>query len=271
MPFEARAAAGDETLRGVLYRPARLDASKKYAVIDAEYASPLTAVVPHNYIAALQASSHPQPSELVRYGFAVVVVDARGTTFRSRAFSSAMYGQLDTMNLDDHVAAIRQLAERHPWLDAARVGIYGASYGGWSSLRGMLAFPEFYGAAVATVTPGTMHSMYADYHWSAFQGPPRYANGTSVRPTPDAVPTNWASMDSVAQVNRLRGPLLMIVGALDENALPGSALQFYRAAFDAGKDVSLIYRPQRNHYDARDPVTRRRIVEFFQRTLGEPR
>ena len=271
VPFVARAATGEEWVHGVLYRPTQLDPAKKYPVLDAEYASPLTAVVPHNYMAALQASASPQPSELARHGFAVVVIDSRGTTYRSRAFSSAMSGRLDTMNLDDHVAAIRQLAEQYPWLDASRVGIYGGSYGGWSALRGMLAFPDFYDAAIATVGPGTMHSMYADYHWSAFQGPPRYADGTSIRPGPKDVPINWTRLDSVAQVEKLRGSLLMIIGALDENVPAGSSLQFYQAALDAEKDVSLIYRPQRNHFDTRDAVTRRHSINFFNRVLGEPK
>jgi dipeptidyl aminopeptidase/acylaminoacyl peptidase len=270
VPFVARAAVGTDPIHGVLYRPTGLDPAKKYAVLDAEYVSPLTAVVPHNYMAALQASASPQPSELARYGFAVVVIDSRGTTFRSRAFSSAMSGQLDTMNLNDHVAAIREIAAQYPWMDASRVGIYGGSYGGWSALRGMLAFPDFFDAAIATVGPGTMHSMYADYHWSAFQGSPRYADGTFLRPGPKDVPLNWTSLDSVAQVDRLRGSLLMIIGALDENVPAGSSLPFYQAALDAGKDVSLIFRPQRNHFDTRDAVTRRHSIEFFQRVLGGP-
>ena len=271
LPFIARAAAGEEPIYGVLYRPAALDATKKYPVLDAEYASPLTAVVPHNFMAALQASSSPQPSEIIRHGFAAVVIDARGTAFRSRVFSSAMYGRLDTMNLEDHVSAIRQLAQRYPWIDATRVGIYGGSYGGWSALRGVLEFPEFFKASIATVGPGTMHSMYADYHWSAFQGAPQYANGAAQRPGPKDVPQNWTSLDSVSQVDRLRGAVLMIIGALDENVPTGSSLQFYQAAFDAGKDVELIFRPQRNHYDTRDAVTRRYSIDFFKQKLGEPR
>ena len=43
-----------------------------------------------------------------------------------------------TAGIADHAAAIRQLGKRHPWLDADRVGIYGASWGGYFTLAALL-------------------------------------------------------------------------------------------------------------------------------------
>jgi dipeptidyl aminopeptidase/acylaminoacyl peptidase len=268
VPIALNAAAGSEPIYGVLYKPANLDPAKHNPVVDTQYDSPLTAVVPHNFMTALLIPGPLQPSTLAKYGFAAVVIDSRGTTYRSRAFSDAMFGKLDTMNLDDHVTAIRQMAEKYPWLDTDRVAISGASYGGWSALRGMLTQPDFFKAGLAAVLPGTFHEMYLDYHWYAFQGAPRYKDGALLRTSPLEIPENWTPLDSIAQVDRLKGKLLMIVGALDENAPVGSAMRFFNTAAVAGKDVSLIYMPAANHYTTMTPYTSRKALEFFQQSLG---
>ena len=266
-----KAAAGADPVYGVLYKPAELDPQKHYPIVDTEYDSPLTAVAPHNFMSALDIPVRLQPSALVHHGFAAVVIDARGTTYRSRAFSDGMIGKLDTMNIDDHVVAIKAIAKNYTWLDTSRVGISGSSYGGWTALRAMLTEPDFFKVGIAIVPPGTFHSLYVDYHWSAFQGTPTYSGGSLLRPTPLDVPENWRALDSDAQVDRLKGKLLMIVGGLDENVPAGSAMRFFEKAANAGKDVSLIYMPSADHHNAIDEYSWRKAVEFLQAGLGGPR
>src|SRR5690606_31328563 len=125
--------------------------------------------------------------------------------------------------------------------------ITGGSYGGWSTLRGMLEFPEFFKVGVAGVPPGSMHDMYLDYHWTTFQGLPDYGNGSELRPSPTAVPRNWAVADGRQQAARLQGKLLMIMGEVDENVLPGSTLQFVNALIEANRNFELLYLPNKNH------------------------
>lgn len=271
VPMMFRAAEGSEQVYGVLYKPANLDPKKRYPIVNTQYASPLTAVAPHSFMTALGLPMSVQPSLLVRHGFAATVIDSRGTTYRSRAFSEGMYGKLDTMNLEDHVAAIRQMAQTYSWLDTDRVGITGASYGGWSTLRGMLTQPDFFKVGVSVVPPGNFHGMYLDYHWTAFQGTPVYKDGSPLRTSPLEIPSNWTKLDSDAQVDRLKGKLLLIVGALDENAPVATAIQFYNKAAAAGKDVSLIYMPAAAHRSTVTPYSLRKTIEFFQDGLGGPR
>ncbi len=271
VPMRLRAAAGTEPIYAALYKPASLDPQKRYPIVDAQYNSPLTAVVPHNFMTALGIPWPIQPSALVQHGFAAAVIDARGTTYRSRAFSEGMFGKLDTMNLEDHVTAIKQMAATYSWLDTDRVAISGASYGGWSAIRGMLTQPDFFKAGLAVVPPATFHGMYADYHWSAFQGAPTYKAGSATRTSALEIPDNWKALDSDSQIDRLKGKLLMIVGALDENAPVGSAVRFYEKAAVAGKDVSLIYMPTATHQTTMTAYSKRKAMEFLQDGLGGPR
>jgi dipeptidyl-peptidase 4 len=264
------AADGKSSLWGVLYEPRDLDLHKHYPVIDAQYDSPLTAVVPHNFMSAIKVPVSPQPAMLAKEGFAVVVIDARGTTYRSKAFSNGMQGKLDTMNLDDHIAAIRELAGSRPWFDIDRVGVIGGSYGGWVTFRAMLRFGDFYKVGIAMVPPGGFHSMYLDYHWTAFQGDPIYADGSNHRTTASEFPSNWNGLDNSPEAERLQGKLLIIMGALDENAIPGSTMQFINALMKANKDFNLIFEPQANHYSTPNAYAVGRSVAFLKQNLGGP-
>jgi dipeptidyl aminopeptidase/acylaminoacyl peptidase len=155
--FVAKAADGKTDLWCVLYKPSNFDPQKHYPVVDIEYASPLTAVVPRTFPQAIIGvpAQSPSPPALAELGFLVVAIDARGTTYRSREFLHATYGKLNVNGLDDHVAVIKQLGEKYPWVDATRVGIMGGSYGGWSAFRGMLEFPDFYKVGVAESPPAS--------------------------------------------------------------------------------------------------------------------
>jgi dipeptidyl aminopeptidase/acylaminoacyl peptidase len=171
------------------------------------------------------------------------------------------------MGLDDHVAAMRQLAAERPYVDLERAGITGLSFGGWTSLRAVLEFPDFFKAAVAGVPPGVLPAMYTDYHTTAYQGPPLYDDGSELRPTPQSKPLNYADADSAGQAVRLRAKLLIVLGELDENCLPASTLQFVDALIKADKEFDLLYMPSTTHGGTVQPYAIHRIWDFFVRHL----
>jgi dipeptidyl aminopeptidase/acylaminoacyl peptidase len=271
--FLAKTADGADDTWNVWYPPPGFDSTKRYAVIDAQYASPLTAVVPRNFAMALRGAPGANAPALAGLGFVAVIVDGRGTTYRSREFTQSAYGKLNVNGLDDHVAAIKQLGRTRRFVDTTRVGITGGSYGGWSTFRGMLEFPDFYSVGVAESPPGSMQNMYLDYHWTAQQGRPLYKDGTELRPGPTDVPTNWNAADGRQQASRLKGHLLIIMSELDENVLPGSPLQLIDALMRADKNFDLIYLPDTPHGSGRyTRYTTRRRWEYFEKYLmGEER
>jgi dipeptidyl aminopeptidase/acylaminoacyl peptidase len=262
--FVVKAADGTTDLWGALYKPANFDSTRRYPVLDVEYASPLTAVVPRNFVQALTGPSSPSaPSAYASLGLIAVVIDARGTTYRSRAFLHATYGKLNVNGLDDHVAAIRELGRRYAYLDTGNVGVIGRSFGGWSATRAMLEFPDFFRVGVAGAPPSSQQNMYLDYHETAMQGRPVYSDGSEIRPSPSEVPRNYAALDGRQQANRLKGHLLLIMGELDENVMPGSPLQFMDALMKANKDFDLIYLPNQNHYFTGNPYVTRRVWDYL--------
>jgi dipeptidyl-peptidase-4 len=269
--FTVKAADGVTDLWGVLYLPADFDPSKRYPVIDVQYASPLTAVTPRNFVQAVQGTlGYAAPGPLTQLGFAVMMVDARGTTYRSREFTHWSTGRLATMGLEDHVAALKALGKDRPYLDLDRVGISGLSYGGWTSLRALVEFPEMFKAAVAGVAPGGMHTMYTDYHWTVFQGEPRYADGEALRPGPTDLPMNYASLDVARAAPAIRGALMLVVAELDENVLSGSSLPVVSSLIAANTAFDLLYLPSTAHLESVQPYVNRRAWEFLVRELRPP-
>ena len=263
-----KAADGKTDIWGVVYRPSNFDPAKKYAVIDAQYGSPLIAITPRNFLfAAISQIGQATSAGTAELGFIVVTLDARGTPNRSRAFSQPAPDYLQKMGLDDHVAFIRQLAARDRAVDLDRVAINGISFGGWTAIRGMIEYPEFYKVGFAGAAPGSFVNMWSAPALTISQGAARYA-GKPLRPTPTAIPDTWQVADSTRQVDRLKGKLLMAQGEQDENVLPASALQFYDAAMKADKDVDLIWVPNGTHGGIYSRYALRRTWDFFLANLN---
>jgi dipeptidyl aminopeptidase/acylaminoacyl peptidase len=261
--FIAKAADGETDLYGVIYLPPDLDEDRKYPVIDSQYASPLTAVVPRNFMMAVYGiPAVARPASLAELGFVSVVIDARGTTFRSKAFSHYSWENLNTIGLEDHIAAIRELARSRQWMDLGRVGIHGSSYGGFATFRAMFEFPEFFKAGAAANGEGVAGARYPDYHFAAFHGKPVYHDGSHTRPHPGAIPVNYTNLDGAAQVHRLKGKLLIQLGELDENVFPATSLRLVDALIEADKDFEMVYYPNRAHGN-RSAHSVRRIWDFF--------
>lgn len=267
--FVTLAADGKTEIHGLLYRPHHLPAGAKAPVMVAQYASPLMAATPRGYLmAAMGFGQTIAPAANAALGYAVIYLDARGTTGRSRAFATAGQERLNLIGLDDYAAAIRQLGERHEWLDTTRVGIQGGSYGGFTAIRAMIEFPQVFTAAIANAPMSSVHHMYPDIHWTGWHGKPDYGNGSDLRPDATAKPQNYTNMDATAQVERIKGPLLIIAGELDENCPLPPIMQFYAAAMEADAPVELMVLPNRNHYTlARTRHTYRRVMDWFCRHL----
>ena len=161
-PFQGKAADGTTDLYGLICRPSNFDPAKKYPIIEQVYTGPQGFFTPKTFAAPFRLQS------VAELGFIVVMVDGRGTTGRSHAFHLFSYRNLGG-SFEDHVAMIKQMATRYPYMDATRVGIYGTSAGGYGAAHAMLVFPEFYKVGVSTsgdhdpgsTRPGGMRSIRA--------------------------------------------------------------------------------------------------------------
>jgi dienelactone hydrolase len=245
--FVAKGRDGTTDIYGIVVRPWDFDPSKKYPVLEQVYAGPQDAFVPKAF--ELEEDMH----HLADRGFVVVMADGMGTSWRSRAFHDVAYKNLADAGFPDRIAWIKAAAAKHPEMDLARVGIYGGSAGGQSAMRALLSHADFYKAAVAD---SGCHDNRMDKIWwnEQWMGWP--------------VDESYAKSSNVADAHLLQGKLLLMVGELDHNVDPSSTMQVVDALVRADKDFELLVVPGGQHGIAHTPYGKRRLEDFFVRTLG---
>jgi len=264
-PFVAKAADGVTDLYGLLYRPTRFDRNARYPVIEHLYGGPQTTITARTFMQAVMDPKYVNAEK--ELGFVMVVMDVRGTVKRSKVFQDHMYQNFADYMIEDHVAVLTQLAQRHPFLDLNRVGVEGHSFGGYGAARAMLARPDFYKVGVASAGS---HNYQGMYPVETYLGRPIYADGQSSNPSGREVPKNYRDADNGAWADRLRGKLMLVYGDLDENAYPAVTLQFADALIKANKSFDLLYLPGRVHDFARTDFyfIRRKWDYFVEHLLG---
>jgi dipeptidyl aminopeptidase/acylaminoacyl peptidase len=233
--FIAPAADGTTELYGILYLPNDFDPTRKYPVVEYIYGGPQVINVPHTF--APKEGYRALPQALAQLGFAVMIVDGRGTRGRSQAFHAYSYGSLGQTVIPDHVAALRHLGAERPYLDLTRVGIFGISWGGYNTLRAMLLAPDVYHVGVATNPVVDMDDHFGEW-----------AEGVMGLRQENREGYEEASNPAVA--GNLQGKLLLIHGTSDTNATFSATMKMVDALTDAGKPYDLIILPEQNHHPA---------------------
>jgi dipeptidyl-peptidase-4 len=250
--FTAKGRDDTTDIFGVIWRPTHFDEAKKYPVIEYIYAGPHSAFTPKSF-----AAYHGVQS-MAELGFVVVQLDGMGTSHRSKAFHDVCWKNLGDSGFPDRIKWIKAAAEKYPQLDITRVGIYGGSAGGQSSTRGVLAYGEFYKAAVSDCG---CHDNRMDKIWwnELWMGYP--------------VGDHYAAQSNVTNADKLTGKLMLVVGELDRNVDPASTMQVANALIKADKDFDLLIIPGAGHGAAESPYGKRRRMDFFVRHLldVEPR
>ena len=134
--FVVKAADGKTDLHGILYKPQDFDPQKKYPVIEHLY--PILSTVPRSFLPRSEKESpHVWGQAMAQLGFLVMVIDTRGSKGgRNNEFSDLLYRNTGRYEIPDRVAALKELAERHPYFDLNRVGVIGYSNGGYYGCQG---------------------------------------------------------------------------------------------------------------------------------------
>ncbi len=240
--FVARGRDGVTDIYGVIFRPKDFDPKKKYPVIENIYAGPQDSFTPKNFRASYQHQ------KLADRGFVVVQMDGMGTSNRSKKFHDYSFKNIADAGFPDRILWIKAAAAKYPYLDLARVGLYGTSAGGQNSLRGMLDHGDFYKVCVSDCGchDNRMDKIWWNEQWMGWP-----------------VDESYARSSNVADAHKLQGKLLLMVGEMDRNVDPSSTMQVVNALIKADKDFELLDMPGAGHGVARTPYGARRLEEFF--------
>ena len=239
--FVAKARDGKTDIWGFIIRPMNFDPQKKYPVIEYIYAGPQGSFVPK----AFSPCHRMQP--VAEMGFIVVQMDGMGTSDRSKAFHDVCWKNLGDAGFPDRILWHKAVAEKYPYYDISRVGIYGNSAGGQNALGGLLFHPEFYKVGVSSCGchDNRMDKMWWNEQWMGWPLGPEYATSSNVD-----------------NAHRLKGELLLIVGEIDTNVDPASTMQVVDALIKADKTFDLLVIPGSGHGMGGD-YGERKLYDFF--------
>ncbi len=241
--FVVTAADGTTPLHGVLYLPPDFDPARRYPIVEVIYGGSQVAVRPSTFdqtapgtgSESLRRAGHgAQAQALAQLGFATFVLDARGTPGRGVAFHEVVRHRMGQHEIDDHAAAVAQLAADRPYLDPDRVGITGSSWGGYFALRALLTAPETFhvGVAVASVVDFDDH-------------------GVLIEKVMGSAADNRAGYDAGSNLpyaGALRGKLLIVHGTSDANATFSASMKMCDALIQAGRPFDLLVIPEGTHH-----------------------
>jgi len=232
---------GQATLHGLISYPSTFDPSKKYPVLVSVYGGPGVGNSTNERFGV--------PSALTELGFIVLQVEARTNPGMGRKYLDAVYLKLGQVEIDDMADGVKALFTR-PYIDANRVGIFGTSYGGYTSVMELLRHPEVFAAASASSPPTDWRNydtIYTErYMWIPQENPDGYNKGSAM-----------------TYVNNLRGRLMLYFGTADNNVHPSNMMQLVAALQRAGKSFDLQLGPDQGH----SGLNSQRMLEFFIENL----
>jgi dipeptidyl-peptidase-4 len=239
------------TLYATILKPADFDPTRRYPVIVDVYGGPHVQLV----------QEHWDPSVLfdqllAQNGFLVWTLDGRGSWGRGHAWESVIFENMGKHELEDQLTGVEYLKSL-PYVDGARIGIRGWSYGGYMTLFALTHAPEVFkcGAAGAPVTDWKFYdSIYTE----------RYMR------TPSENPAGYESSSPLEAAARLQAKLLIMHGTSDDNVHLQNTVNFLDALIRAGKPYELHLQPGQKH-GFQGPIPRtyvdQRILDFFKHNL----
>nr|WP_240946484.1 DPP IV N-terminal domain-containing protein [Pseudomaricurvus alkylphenolicus] len=248
--FTVKSADGKYDLYGVILKPRDFDNNKRYPVIEFYYPGPQMAWAPKAFVSAFPPGSLAGDAQaLAQLGFVVVMMDGRGTPWRSKAFMDLSYNNMDKVGyMEDHVNGIKELAKTRPWMDIDRVGMFGSSGGGFATAHALMDYPDFYKVGVSSAGNHEQRS-YIRTWGEIFHGKLDKVDYDKV-----FVGKNAAN---------LKGKLLLAHGEMDENVHPAMTMRVADALIKAGKQFDMLMMPNVEHLIMGKPYFQRLTQRYF--------
>ena len=214
-----------------MIKPKDFDASKKYPLFIYVYGEPHAQTVLNEWGAA-QIDFHRVVADL---GYLVVSIDNRGTPApKGAAWRRSIFGSLGPLSTEEQEAGLKELGRMRPYVDLARVGIWGWSGGGSNTLNAMFRKPDSYHVGIAVVPKPQPH-LYNAWFQEIFLR------------TREVNPDGYKRAAAINYAEGLKGRLLMITGSGETNTHIQIIEGLVDRLIELGKPFDYMVYPNRDH------------------------
>ncbi len=239
------------TMEAMLIRPLDFDPERRYPVLVFTYGGPHAPQVRNRWAGTTQLWHQM----LAQRGTVIWVCDNRTASGKGAVSTWPVHRDMGRLELADIEDGLDWLAGQS-WVDPARIGIWGWSYGGYMTSYALTHSQRFkLGIAGAPVT---------DWHLYDTVYTERYMG------TPQNNPEGYRKSSPLEAAANLHGQLLLIHGTIDDNVHLQNSLKFVHELQKAGKQFRLMLYPRSRH-GVRDPHqlyhVRVLMTEFIEEEL----
>ena len=226
--FVLKTEKGNE-LNAWIMKPKDFDTAKKYPVFMYQYSGPGSQQVVNGW----GSSNEYWFMMLSQQGYIIACVDGRGTGFKGAEFKKVTQLQLGKYEVEDQIDAAKVIGN-YPFVDKARIGIFGWSYGGFMASNCLFKGNDVFKMAIA-VAPVTNWRFYDSIYTE------RYMQ------TPQENASGYDENSPINHVDKLKGKFLLIHGSGDDNVHVQNSMQMMEALIQANKQFDSQIYPDNNH------------------------
>ena len=239
-------------LEAEMIEPAGFDPAKKYPVIVSLYGGPHAQLVVNSWGGATFLFNEL----LAQEGYIIFTLDNRGSFGRGHAFETPIYHHMGEVELADQLSGVEWL-KKQPFVDPARIGVRGWSYGGYMTCTAMFRAADVFKAGFAGA-PVTDWRQYDTIYTERYMG------------TPQENPEGYKNSAPANYAGNLKGKLLIAAGTGDDNVHFANTIELAEQLINAGHYAEVQLYPGRGHGISDPPAQLhlfRRALEFFLNNL----
>ncbi|MDA0262938.1 MAG: S9 family peptidase [Chloroflexi bacterium] len=201
----------------------------------------------------------PAQQVLATAGYLVLAVNPRGSSTYGEDFMMAVLGDWGGEDYQDLMAAVDEVCRR-PYVDSARLGVHGYSYGGYMT-SWTVGHTNRFKAAVVGAPCINLHSMYGTSDIGISFGEAQWGGSVA-----DAV-DKMLERSPISYASRVETPVLLLHGDADARCPIGQSEEYFTALKRLGKEVEFVRFPGCSHLFPRMGHAKMR-EEYLTRTLG---